>query len=206
MPTYNETKVMKVVCIVLAMLCVLAIIALVAVVEAGDKKECPGNSCEPLPTKAKACDGPAADHNPHCNPVEVKVTEEPEPEVKVTEVTEVKATSEPLYGDGPGFEVTVVPPTPTSLPPQPSPTASLPASQPSKPASCMADGSDEDCSACDLLLAALDQGDAIILVSLENLNPDIVDSVTGEDIGIIVMSDGGAQVGGELLATGVVNR
>jgi hypothetical protein len=220
------------VCIVIAVvLSLVGIILLAADVEA-QGNQCQGKSCNPLPDHAATVvsELPAATPNPHINGTSEPVVEvtsipsTPKPQATpepVVEVTSVPPTPQPEV------EETPVPPTSTpsmecipeppsyangfnpdtcGFPEEPTPAASLPASQPSEQAGCLANGSDEDCSACDLLLAALDQGDAIILVSLENLNPDIIDSVTGEGVGVIVMSDGGAQVGGELLSTGTLGR
>lgn len=88
--------------IVVGAVLVIAILAVSAFIfssaSAGKGNECTGNSCEPLPTKAVACDGPAGEpgRNPHCNPEESPT---------VTAVPPTPTTPKPT--------ATLVPPTPT---------------------------------------------------------------------------------------------
>ena len=64
------TTVVLLVVALVALLMALGMVVMLA--EAGNK--CQGKSCEPLPDTSKACDGPASNHNPHCNPVTEQAT------------------------------------------------------------------------------------------------------------------------------------
>jgi len=49
-------------------LAVMVVLALFLAGNASAENNCTGKSCQPLPTKAQACYGPAAEKNPHCKP------------------------------------------------------------------------------------------------------------------------------------------
>lgn len=71
--------------------------------DAGAYNSCPGHSCDPLPPQAQACDGPAAEHNPHCG------------HDVVTEVPAPTATSTPTSTSSPTAIPTQKTPEPSAL-------------------------------------------------------------------------------------------
>ena len=124
----------------------------------------PGKSTEPLPSQSKACDGPAADKNPHCSqpkPTQVNTPVPPQPTAQPTQV-KVQPTSVPPT------KVKVNPTQVRSAEPTviPSPTA-----QPSATATPIltACGDAEVCSPCEFLEDALADGMMVIIIDQDKV-------------------------------------
>lgn len=101
-------------------------VAMNSPVQQATETSCPGNSCQPLPTKSQGCEHSAPGKNPHCNtptpvtppPTPVRATNTPVPPTPIPTNTAVPPTA----------TNTPVPPTPTLKPSIPTwtPTAKLP--------------------------------------------------------------------------------
>ncbi len=81
------------ICIVVAILAIAAVIF--SNVSAGKGNECTGKSCEPLPSQAVACEGPAGEpgRNPHCNPNPTATQVPPTPTRVLPTATQVPPTA-----------------------------------------------------------------------------------------------------------------
>jgi hypothetical protein len=190
----------------LVIVAVFSLVLFISIV--GIAAACNGGKCtNPLPEPAKACESPGGGPAHKCTTPQPETTVEataestkvPEP----TKVETVEATKVTEPTKAATVETTKVPdqqPKATSTPvATPTTQPTVVSDVPDTVSECGLHGEDGECSPCDFLLAALDQGDLILVVSPENLNPDFI---SGDGYQVVLLSDGGVQAGGELRASG----